>query len=131
MKTPRRAGLFIWLLILLPSLALIAQLAGSRVHKIYVLNIGPPAVSEAFERANIRTKEGEVLERSTMVDEDVRNLYATGYFYKIRVDETNTSEGVDLTYVLQGKPILSAVTITGNKKIKTSKLRKKITSKIG
>src|SRR5579872_6321842 len=131
MKTLRRAGLFIWLLILLPSLALIAQLAVPRVHKIFIVNVGPPAVSEAFERANIRTKEGETLERSTMVDEDVRNLYSTGYFYKIRVDETNTPEGIDLTYVLQGKPILSAITIVGNKRIKTSKLRKKVTSKIG
>jgi outer membrane protein insertion porin family len=131
MKHLRRAAKPAWLFICLLPLALLGQMLASRIHKIYVVNVGPPAVSEAFVRANIRSKEGQTLERSTMIDEDINNLYASGYFYKIRVDQTNTPDGLDLTYVLQGKPILSVITINGNKKFKTAKLRKKITSKIG
>ncbi len=131
MKTFPRAGWLLLLLIGLPPLALLGQLVLPRIHKIFIVNVGPPAVSEAFVRANIRSKEGQPLERATIVDEDVKNLYATGYFYKIRVDETNTSEGVDLVYIIQGKPILTAITIVGNKRFKTSKLKKKLTSKIG
>ena len=101
-----------------------------RVHKIIIRNIGPPAVSDDFIRANIRTKEGESFARAT-VDEDIKNLYATGYFFKIQVGQDSTADGLDLTYALQGKPILTDIKIVGNKKMSTKKLSKKITSKIG
>ena len=54
------------LLLLLPLLAR-AQLAGPIIHKISIQHIGPPAVSDAFIRANIRSKEGERLFRATIV----------------------------------------------------------------
>jgi outer membrane protein insertion porin family len=101
-----------------------------RVHKITIRHVGPPAVSDEFIRANIRTKEGETFARPT-VDEDIKNLYATGYFFKIQVDEDSTPDGVDLTYDVQSKPILTDIKIVGNKKMSLKKLNKKITSKIG
>ena len=55
-----------------------------RIHKILIRNVGPPAVSDDFIRANIRAKVGEPFPRP-VVDEDIKNLYATGYFYKIQV----------------------------------------------
>jgi outer membrane protein insertion porin family len=131
MKTFPRAGGLLWVLMALLPLAVWSQLLPPRIHKIFIFNVGPPAVSEAFVRANIRSKEGQPLERATTVDEDIKSLYATGYFYKIRVDETNTTQGVDLTYIIQGKPILTDIKIMGNKKLSTKKLRKKLTSKIG
>jgi outer membrane protein insertion porin family len=100
------------------------------VHKISVKHTGPPAVSDAFILANIRTKEGERIYRAT-IEEDEASLYATGFFYHVRVDQTITAEGVDLTYVVQGKPILTEIRITGNKKLTLSKLKKKVTSKTG
>jgi len=100
------------------------------VHSILIRHIGPPAVSDEFIRANIRTKVGEPFARPT-VDEDIKNLYATGYFFKIQVGEESTSEGMDLTYAVQGKPILTDIKIVGNKKMKLKKLQKKITSKVG
>ena len=100
-----------------------------RVHSISIRHVGPPAVSDEFIRANIRTKVGEAFSRST-VDEDIKNLYATGYFFTIRVGEGNTVDGVDLTYVVQGKPILADIKIVGNKRMSLKKLKKKLTSKI-
>jgi outer membrane protein assembly factor BamA len=38
---------------------------------------------------------------------------------------------VDVTYVVQGKPILTDIKIVGNKKMSLKKIRKKITSKTG
>lgn len=101
-----------------------------KVHKIIIRHIGPPAVSDDYIRANIRTKEGEPFARPT-VDQDIKNLYSTGYFFKIQVEEEPTPEGLDLTYDLQGKPVLTDIKIVGNKKMSLKKLRKKITSKIG
>jgi len=127
---------FLRLTLLLPALLLAGlstvqgQTLVPRVHKILIHHIGPPAVSEDFIRANIRTKEGEPFARAT-VDDDIKNLYATGYFYKIQVGEETTADGMDLTYAVQGKPILTDYKIVGNKKVKTKKLVKKITSKVG
>jgi len=106
------------------------QAFAPRVHQILIRHIGPPAVSDEFIRANIRTKVGEPFARAT-VDEDIKNLYATGYFFKIQVGEESTSEGMDLTYAVQSKPILTDIKIVGNKKMKLKKLQKKITSKVG
>ncbi|HUD83063.1 MAG TPA: outer membrane protein assembly factor BamA, partial [Candidatus Saccharimonadales bacterium] len=107
-----------------------AQLAAPRVHSILIRHIGPAAVSDDFIRANIRAKAGEPFSRA-IVDEDIKNLYATGYFFKIQAGEENTADGLDLTYVVQGKPILTDIKIVGNKKMSLKKLKKKIASKTG
>ena len=49
------------------------------IHKIIITNIGPQTVSESLVRANIRLKEGDRFVPAA-ADDDVRNLYATGYF---------------------------------------------------
>jgi outer membrane protein insertion porin family len=129
MKTLLRCALLI-AGVLLPGLCAHAQALAPRVHQILIRHIGPPAVSDEFIRANIRTKVGEPFARPT-VDEDIKNLYATGYFFKVQVGEASTAEGMDLTYAVQSKPILTDIKIVGNKKMKLKKLQKKISSKVG
>ncbi len=130
MKTLLRFALLMPALLLMGLSAAQGQAFAPRVHQILIRHIGPPAVSDEFIRANIRTKVGEPFARPT-VDEDIKNLYATGYFFKIQVGEESTAEGMDLTYAVQSKPILTDIKIVGNKKMKLKKLNKKITSKIG
>src|SRR5450759_792228 len=100
------------------------------IQKIAIQHVGPQATSDDLIRANIRVKTGDVYSR-TSVDDDVRTLYATGYFYNISVGEEMTPTGVSLTYVLQGKPSLTEVQFSGNKKYSRAKLLKKVTSKTG
>lgn len=100
------------------------------VVKIIVTNVGPQSVSESLVRANIRVKEGDTYNR-VAVDDDVRTLYSTGYFYNIRVAEERSAEGVTLTYILQPKPKLTDIRFSGNKKFSAGKLRKRVKSKIG
>lgn len=125
-----RFGLIIPALLLASVSVVFGQTFAPRVHKIYIRHLGPSAVNDEFIRANIRTKEGEPFARPT-VDDDIRNLYATGYFFKIQVAEESTPDGLDLTYAVQGKPILAEIKIVGNKKFSLKKLNKKITSKVG
>ena len=99
----------------------------ARVKKIELKHVGPPAVSEALIKANIRVKEGDEFNRLS-VDEDVRSLYATGYFYNIRVAEEDKGDGIVLIYALQGRPIITAIKFTGNTKFDSDKLLKKIRS---
>jgi outer membrane protein insertion porin family len=130
MKMPYRLALLVWLLLAwLPAAP--AQAAGLRVNSIVIRFLGPPPVTEAFVRANIRVKVGEPFTRVAS-DEDVKSLIATGYFFNIRVAaDINAGGGVDVTYLVQGKPILTDIKIEGNEKMSLKKIKKKITSKIG
>ncbi len=119
-------------LLLVFSPAAWGQLAGVKVSRIEIRHVGPPAASDALVRANIRIKPGDTYRPEATVD-DINNLYATGFFYNIRVAPLERAEdgGVVVTYVLQGKPRLTDLKIQGNKKIKASKIKKKLTSKVG
>lgn len=111
-----------------PAQSLLAE--GPKVVKIEIRHVGPQNVSDDLIRANIRVKVGDVYSPGS-VDEDVRNLYGTGNFYNIRVTEDRPGNGVVLTYILQGKPKLTDIKYSGNKKYRDSKFRKKIKSKVG
>lgn len=100
------------------------------VSKIEIQHVGPPAANQDLIRANIRVKPGDPYMRDS-VNEDVRTLYATGYFRQIRIVEGHDDKGMVLTYVLQGKPVLTEIQFNGNKKYSRSKLLKGLTSKIG
>jgi outer membrane protein insertion porin family len=100
------------------------------VAKITITNIGPQVASESLVRANIRVREGEPYVRAA-VDDDVRNLMKTGYFLNVRITDEVTANGVNLTYILLGKPKITDITITGNKKYSDRRLQKKLTAKVG
>ena len=107
-----------------------AQPSALKISRIEIKQVGPPAASEELIRANIRVKAGD-LYRPTSVDEDVRNLYATGFFYNIHVAVANADDGEVLTYTLMGKPRLTDIKFQGNTKFTTAKLKAKLTSKVG
>src|SRR4051794_2831735 len=115
-------------LVCLPSVQ--AQLSAPKVAKIEIKHVGPASVSDELVRANLRVKPGDTY-LPAAVDEDVRNLYATGLFYNVRISLTNTAPGMILTYIVQGNPRLTEIRFQGNKRFKNSKLLKTITSKVG
>ncbi|HVV02295.1 MAG TPA: outer membrane protein assembly factor BamA [Verrucomicrobiae bacterium] len=126
------ARLFAALLLLGYLQPALAQFAPPRISKVEIRHVGPATVSDALIRANIKVKAGDPY-LAQAIDDDVKNLYATGFFYNIEVsrkDDPN-GNGSILTYVVQEKPRLTAIRITGNTKFKDAKLRKKLTSKIG
>ena len=100
-----------------------------KVSRIDIKHVGPPATSDELIRSNIRVKAGDLYLRAA-VDDDVRNLYATGFFYNIQVVADNTPDGMVLTYKVQGKPRLTDIKFQGNNKFKSPKLLKKISSKV-
>jgi len=81
-------------------------------------------------RANIRVKEGDAFNRNS-VDDDVRNLYATGYFLNVQVREKRTDDGIALLYIVQPRLKITDILFSGNKKFSNTKLLKKITTKVG
>jgi len=140
MKLTKNRGLRLCA-VLVACLQLAAAEETPVVRKIIIKHVGPAAVSEELIRANIRVKEGEAYSRFA-VDDDIKNLYGTSYFFNIRVTEditatelapngTRVPKEYTLTYVVQGRPLITEIRFTGNKKYSASKLRKKLTSKSG
>jgi outer membrane protein insertion porin family len=111
------------------------QLAPLKVVKIEIKHVGPQSVSDELIRSNVRVKSGNeygsMMSLQAALDDDVRNLYATGFFYNIQVTQVSAPEGVTLTYIVQGKPRLTEIRFHGNTKYKDAKLLKKISSKVG
>ncbi|MBN8249446.1 MAG: outer membrane protein assembly factor BamA, partial [Verrucomicrobia bacterium] len=125
--------LALWMALLAPVAR--AQVpAGTPVPDVGAIDIkfvGPATVSEDLIRANIRIKPGDPFNQLA-ADRDVESLYATGFFYNIRVNQQRMSDGrLALTYVVQSKPILTEVRYSGNKRYSVNRLRKKTTSKAG
>jgi len=109
-----------------------SQTAGLKIDRVDVKFAGPATVSEQFVRANIRVSAGDTY-KSTSTQDDVHALYATGQFYNIRIalEQSTNDSGVVLTYIVQARPRLTEIKIVGNKKVSDSKIKKKITVKVG
>jgi outer membrane protein insertion porin family len=106
------------------------QLSDVRIARIEIKHVGPTTVSDELIRGNIRCKAGEPY-RPMMVDDDIRNLYSKGLFDDIRVTRAMEAGGLVLTFVVQDNPRLTELNIEGNDKVSSSKIRKKIASKVG
>ena len=108
-----------------------AQTAGPKIDRVDVKFVGPASVSEQFIRSNIKTKAGTTYQMG-LTQDDVHLLYGTGQFYNIRVSVDQADDGgVILTYIIQARPRISDIKIEGNDKLSNSKLKKKVTSKVG
>lgn len=104
---------------------------GPKIDQVNIQYIGPASVSEQFIRSHIQLKPGDTY-LPPATESDIHSLYATGQFYNIRLAVDQAADGgVNLTYVVQPKPRLTEIKIVGNKKIRVSKIRKKITVKVG
>ena len=143
--TPRRANrpakwlralgqaLPVALLLLLNSPVYGQAPRGLPIQKIILEHIGQPAASDALIRANIRLKQGDAYSRKAS-DDDIHNLRNTGFFENVYVTEKQVAGGLEITYTLVGKPVVTEILFEGNtggRKFRESKLRKKIRSRTG
>lgn len=122
---------FIFCLLLGIAQAAFAQTLGMRVDRVDIQYVGPTNVSEQFIRSNIRLKAGDNYSPN-LTDSDIHSLYDTGQFYNIRVKiDPSSSGGIIVTYVVQGRLVITDVKVEGNKQVSLAKIKKKITVKIG
>jgi outer membrane protein insertion porin family len=115
-----------WSALLQPALA---QFSSLKITRIDIKHVGPSTVSDDLIRSHIRVKVGDSY-LPPAVDDDVKSLYGTGFFYNIQVARKEENGGLILTYVVQEKPRLMKIEIVGNKKYGDKKLRKMLTSKV-
>jgi outer membrane protein insertion porin family len=99
------------------------------VAEIQITYVGPQLVKEADIRSKIHVEIGKPFS-AVAVDDDVRNLYATGLFYNVHVATEPTPRGTKLRYIIQCNPRLAEVKFAGNSKFSDAQLRKAIRSKV-
>jgi outer membrane protein insertion porin family len=104
--------------------------SGPIVREINIEYIGPKTVAKSVILSNMRTTVGGAYTASA-VEEDVRNLYATGFFTNLAIKDEPLGDGVRVNVVVQPKPLVKEIVIRGAVKIKESRLKKEIKSKIG
>ncbi|MBI4972042.1 MAG: outer membrane protein assembly factor BamA [Candidatus Omnitrophica bacterium] len=71
----------------------------------------------------LKTKVGHPLLQE-VVNEDVKRLYATGFFQDVRVDVQPQPDGLAVTIVVDEKPIIKRIIIEGFKTLKEDAIRK-------
>jgi len=103
---------------------------GPIVRDIDIEYIGPKTVAKSVILSNMRTTVGGVYSAAS-VEEDVRNLYATGFFTNLAIKDEPLGDGVKVNVVVQPKPLVKEIVFRGESKIKESRLKKEIKSKIG
>ena len=85
---------------------------------------------ESIIRPKINSRVGRPLSHDEIVA-DQKRLMETGYFSDVIVRTKAEEDGVILTFSFIEKPTLNDVNVIGNRKIKTSKILKKVFDKIG
>ncbi|MBI2104022.1 MAG: outer membrane protein assembly factor BamA [Candidatus Omnitrophica bacterium] len=82
---------------------------------------GAKTVAKETVLARVRTKPGSPYQNA-IVSEDIRRLFALGYFTDVRADVEQTPEGLRLVFVVTEKPTVSAVEVEGNRALGKPKL---------
>lgn len=126
----RALGALLLLASLLTSPQVRAQVEEPIVREIEIRFIGPETVNRAVVSANIQTVVGKPAPRE-MIEQDVRNLIATGYFFDVRVLEEPAADGVKLIFQVQGKATIRDITLEGYKRFKEERLRRELGFKVG
>jgi outer membrane protein insertion porin family len=107
-----------------------APVQGPVVKSIEVQYAGPANVSKEKIIANMRTRVGKPYDDKT-VEEDIRNLYATGNITNVRIFGEPAQDGVKVIVVVAAKAQITEVMLNGVTTLKPGRIRKQITAKPG
>ncbi|MCP4590442.1 MAG: outer membrane protein assembly factor [bacterium] len=115
------------ILVLLPAHLAAAQ---AETPVASVSFTGSEAVREAYLRSVVRTVEGKPFDEG-IASEDVRRLLRTGKFLSATFDTQSTPDGVEVTFELVDRPVITALRAIGNVKFKDDKLLDQVPLTVG
>ncbi len=108
-----------------------AQPEGGQQQLVLKVEVeGNRNISGAIILSKVRTKEGRPFSQ-LIASDDLKRLYALGYFTDIKIDLQEQEGGVAVIFRVTEKPIVSEISLSGNKSIRKEKLQELIKSKIG
>jgi outer membrane protein insertion porin family len=101
----------------------------------------PVLVKELTVEGNRRVQEAVILGRvkttlggpfnTSQLSEDVRSVFALGFFDDVQVKVEDFEGGVKITFMVAERPFVRDVDFVGNKKLSTTELQDKIDLKLG
>ncbi len=100
------------------------------VREIEIRFIGPETVHRRVVAVNIQTAVGQPRSRE-VIEQDIRNLIDTGFFFDVRVLEEHLVDGVQVIFQVQGKSKIKQITFEGFRKFDRKRLDKEIDFETG
>ena len=119
----RRGGVFL-LLLLFPFFVL-AQTSETALPVKIIEIKGNKRVDKNTILFKLETREGEPFSIEK-IRRDVKTLYETGFFSDVQVDVEPFEGGLKVTFIVKEQPVVTKISIKGNKHIKTSEIRKQL-----
>lgn len=110
-------GVFFVLLMAAPTFA------QEVIHAIEIQ--GQKKIEESAIRAKIQSKSGEKI-RPTLIREDIKALFDTGFFYNVTVEKKISQGKATLTFKVFEKPTISAIKFEGNSEIEDEELNEAV-----
>ncbi|MBU1042981.1 MAG: outer membrane protein assembly factor BamA [Candidatus Omnitrophica bacterium] len=110
------------------SVNVFAQDGERVINKLKVTN--NKVVSEQTILSKLKSKEGS--EYSPLIlSDDIKRLYATGLFNDVSADLVDEADGLTVVFKVEEKPMLKEIVFTGNRRVRTKKLKVEMTVKTG
>lgn len=91
---------------------------------------GNKVVSSNTILSKIKTRKEDIYSQKA-VNEDIKRLYATGFFADVAAEIEDTSEGILLIFVVLEKSVVDKIVFEGNKVYQEGPLKKQIDTKDG
>jgi len=102
--------------------------AGERIAEVRVR--GNKRIETAAILARVTSKPGEPLSRARLA-QDVRGIYALGFFRDVQVYEEPGLDGLALIFEVAENPVVRQVTISGNENVDGEKIKDNLTLTTG
>ncbi len=107
-----------------------AQGTAPIVREIEIRFDGPETVNRAIVLANIQTAVGKPRSRE-LIEQDVRSLIGTGFFFDVRVLEESAADGVKIIFQVRGKATIKEISVEGQTKFAADRLKRESSQKAG
>jgi len=102
--------------------------AAKRVMLVRVKN--NKTISSAVILSKVKTKTGTLFSQDVLND-DLRRLYALGFFTDISIDVSDYEDGLAVTFIVEEKPVIEKIEIQGNDSLKDVYIKREMKSKEG
>lgn len=119
--------LYVFVISLFP-VATVSAAGEKKVSKIKV--VGNIRVAKNTILNKIKTHEGDYFDAKT-TSEDIGRIFQMGYFSNVKIDVKEDGDNVEVLFILTERPFLEKINVSGNSKIKTKYILKKLSSKEG
>jgi len=108
-----------------------ARAEGEEGQRVIAIDVqGAKTVARETVLARIQMKPGAPYD-GAVVSEDIRRLFALGYFTDVRADVETLPEGLRLLFVVKEKPVIASIEVQGNRFLRKPKILELFTLSAG